>query len=880
MVDAVPLGRHPAATSSPGVAAAAVVPVAAVAPNKELPTRSGISWRIAFVVDRITSWLKCGSRNDPCNLMQPFYLLARFIDFSVTAGEVYAGAHDLPPLIKQVYKFRNEASLQPAIMMLLISVKNACRHGWFQDADGKELIAMANEISRNFCSGSFFLEESKALSVISIIMPRFYPQLKFDNLLVSFEAKPGYDILVADFIIPRNIRPQTKIMLFVSQTDNMETSSCLISPPHVNFIVNGRAVERRTIIFSDIGPQFPTDITELLKYGTNLIQAFGFFGGHYIIAVSLMSTIPSSEIPLLQDYVPSVAATVPPDAEIIEGPSKISLNCPISFRRIKTPVKGHLCKHHQCFDYENYMAMNAKRPCWRCPHCNQPVSCVDIRIDQHMGKVLAETGEDATHVILDSNGSWKVVEYRDTAEKLDSGMEADETFDSFGCEASRASTGLSAVVDLTMEAEDSQGAPGTSPRQIEPSDNLPYQDRDGGQCVPEDGKPFQDASRGVSFISSAQSRSCTLEAIRASQGQSGHDLASRVSVAIPASLGRLHVQPVLGSLPQCHSTDPVITDAASPALSREGAEMASLSSAPRQFMDSFQFLQTHAVSSSAGEIETQPIPRHVNRVPLAIQALPAQTQVPSYHHQRAWTAAARSGPVPSVPVQTSPSMPFIPDEISPANTETGRQPVSRASGLGLPSFQVHSAFQYCDSQHPRYTMNPATLNVGGLPAQNPVNSRSLPSQQRGEGSLGTHLQGGGQTTQQPYHNLWLQQAMNQGPSIAPLSRLPPAPVHQQTTQSAINPVAGGTVNNIQVPALQTPRMPSFLSGAALDSFVGSGGENARSLGEVTPEGLGRSGGAGEATAEQSWRPSGRMRGSLTGSEYSSALSHYTVRPSR
>ncbi|CAA6665953.1 unnamed protein product [Spirodela intermedia] len=570
---------------------------------------------------------------------------------------------------------------------------------------------------------------------------RFYPQLKFDNLLVSFEAKPGYDILVADFIIPRNIRPQTKIMIFVWEVISSYTFDVKKALNFSSFMRN-IFLPHKPASCQDIGPQFPTDITELLKYGTNLIQAFGFFGGHYIIAVSLMSTIPSSEIlcsrimyhQLLRQFrqvfnlysifhrknLWKKSFRLLIYAEIIEGPSKISLNCPISFRRIKTPVKGHLCKHHQCFDYENYMAMNAKRPCWRCPHCNQPVSCVDIRIDQHMGKVLAETGEDATHVILDSNGSWKVVEYRDTAEKLDSGMEADETFDSFGCEASRASTGLSAVVDLTMEAEDSQGAPGTSPRQIEPSDNLPYQDRDGGQCVPEDGKPFQDASRGVSFISSAQSRSCTLEAIRASQGQSG-------------MIWR--------------------------------AEMASLSSAPRQFMDSFQFLQTHA---------------------------------------------------------------------------------------------------YCDSQHPRYTMNPATLNVGGLPAQNPVNSRSLPSQQRGEGSLGTHLQAGGQTTQQPYHNLWLQQAMNQGQASL-LFLVSPQRQFISRRRKALSTHPKNAVIFVR-------RRPRQLRG----NWRGE----CESLGEVTPEGLGRSGGAGEATAEQSWRPTGRMRGSLTGSEYSSALSHYTVRPSR
>ncbi|MQL95995.1 hypothetical protein Taro_028663 [Colocasia esculenta] len=99
-------------------------------------------------------------------------------------------------------------------------------------------------------------------------------------------------------------------MLVVAQKDNMETSSCLISPPHVNFLVNGRGVERRTTAYVDVGPQFPTDITNMLKYGTNLLQAVGFFGGNYVVAVAFVSKMVSSGIPLLQDYVQPVAATV------------------------------------------------------------------------------------------------------------------------------------------------------------------------------------------------------------------------------------------------------------------------------------------------------------------------------------------------------------------------------------------------------------------------------------------------------------------------------------------------------------------------------------------------------------------------------------------
>lgn len=40
----------------------------------------------------------------------------------------------------------------------------------------------------------------------------------------------------------------------------------------------------------------------------------------------------------------------------------------------------------QCFDYENFMEMNSRRPSWHCPHCNQPVCHPDIRIDLDIAK--------------------------------------------------------------------------------------------------------------------------------------------------------------------------------------------------------------------------------------------------------------------------------------------------------------------------------------------------------------------------------------------------------------------------------------------------------------------------------------------------------------
>lgn len=48
---------------------------------------------------------------------------------------------------------------------------------------------------------------------------------------------------------------------------------------------------------------------------------------------------------------------------------KISLKCPITFKKITLPARGHDCKHIQCFDLESYLQMNCERGSWRCPVC-------------------------------------------------------------------------------------------------------------------------------------------------------------------------------------------------------------------------------------------------------------------------------------------------------------------------------------------------------------------------------------------------------------------------------------------------------------------------------------------------------------------------------
>ncbi|KAL3635620.1 hypothetical protein CASFOL_020167 [Castilleja foliolosa] len=371
--------------------------------------------RISVVIDRLNLYVR-GQRQSESDAATGFLNLclnlSKGIDVAIANHQLPSRAQELPSLAKQIVCQceNNDAFFQASIMVLMISIKVACQSGWFSDKDSEELKNLVKKIADGFGSVSLSSSEPSCThSVISTVMSRFYPRMKMGHVFLFLEIKPGFEAYLGDFQIPKNLKKTSqgdKIVLFVVQTDNIETSSCLVSPAKVNFLLNGKGVERRTNIFVDNGPQIPTTVTNLLKYGPNLFQAVGEFNGNYIIGIAIMSEMPSPDSNILQDYEQHVPTTVDSDSDLTEGPSRISLNCPISFTRIRTPVKGHSCKHIQCFDFDNYVGINSRRPFWRCPHCNQHVCFTDLRIDQKLVEVLKKAEANVDNIIIYPDGLW------------------------------------------------------------------------------------------------------------------------------------------------------------------------------------------------------------------------------------------------------------------------------------------------------------------------------------------------------------------------------------------------------------------------------------------------------------------------------------------
>ncbi|XP_078576239.1 zinc finger MIZ domain-containing protein 1-like isoform X4 [Branchiostoma floridae x Branchiostoma japonicum] len=90
---------------------------------------------------------------------------------------------------------------------------------------------------------------------------------------------------------------------------------------------------------------------------------------------------------------------------------KVSLKCPITFRRIQLPARGHDCKHIQCFDLESYLQLNCERGQWRCPVCNKTALLEGLEIDQFMWGILTavQSSQEIEEVTIDANASWKPI---------------------------------------------------------------------------------------------------------------------------------------------------------------------------------------------------------------------------------------------------------------------------------------------------------------------------------------------------------------------------------------------------------------------------------------------------------------------------------------
>ncbi|CAN6222015.1 unnamed protein product [Urochloa humidicola] len=798
--------------------------------------------RLKAIGDRIRAHLHGVAALPVAEFAHLVYAFARGIDFAVSAGDIPPMTGDIPDILRKVYELRKETFIQSSLMVLVISCKNACSKKWFQPADSRDILRMANELSGNFCTSSGqAASDSNVFEIISQIMPRYYPRLKFERLITSIEAKVGYDVLMADFFIERNLSRDEKIRLIVVQKENLDASTCVTSPPHVSFLVNGKGVDKRTNVSMDLGPQFPTDITKMLKYGANIIQAVGYFNANYIIAVAFVSILTSFSAPKLDDYAQPITV-YPADSDVLEGPSRVSLNCPISFKRIKTPIKGHLCKHYQCFDYDNYMEMNSIKPNWRCPYCNTPSNFTELRIDQMMAKILEETGNDVTDVLVFADGSWKAAPAHD--EKSDRNA-IQQSGDGIETDSSPSSGVIDLIndgdlpMDWTTTIEDTK--PLLNSQDLSVSDYLP---------------DFPVAVQtGDLYQGDGNNGGCNMA------------FTSRQNLLLPSSSGpgSSSFGTLESILPQ-NVLRPVITDAVSPSL-ETSISTSSMQHASQETHGGTVQLQPQIGPVLGSEVGRLPIPRNPRREPVGVQALPVPPPNPG--------SSTRLQPntlncPPPIPLSTPASSTYQAHQVT--NPDRVIAPMNNGGGsLPRTSSAAASLHRQPTTQDMRNTSSHLPSRVVGLPAPHLMGSRP-PS--------GISGQAGGANPYRP------PTPMQQTPTLDPhrhtrmtMNQTALAAVGQTTAAAHVRPTQldvqshqflmqqSQVPRSQSVPRAATPpslqRTPPHLQPPSVPSAAPS-----------TPQAGSSDGLPPELPMDENWRPTGQMRGSLTGRAYSSAIRHY------
>ncbi|KAL2987313.1 hypothetical protein AAZX31_11G020700 [Glycine max] len=777
-------------------------------------------FRINKVADRLAWIAQPGNRGEPHEFYNLCLSLSRGIDYALANGETPPKAHDLPLLVKQICQLKNDECSQAAMMVLLISIKNACEIGWFQTKESEELVSIADEIGKVYSSlGTINVRPRSCSTVISTIMQKFYPKFKLGPILASIEAQPGYGASAVDFHITKSEVLKDKIFLLVAQTDNIETPACLISPQQVNFLLNGKGVLNRTNVQMDPGAQVPTNVTGMLKFGTNLLQAVGQFNGRYVVLVAYMSVTPLLEDPVLQDYLQPAVTSVDLDSDIIEGASRISLNCPISFTRIKTPVKGHSCKHFQCFDFDNFININSKRPSWRCPRCIQNVCYADIRLDRNMVEILKNVGENITEVIVFANGSWKAV------------LEKDHDVDKMQKKAPN------------CEKEQTQPQESTCP----PSTVDLTKDDDGldtvGSCDIVERKP-PPASIHSHFVSpNLTSLGMNSTGVNQNVAAQTDDFWTGVYIGRSSS-----DTPTVGN-----SELPVLPDTVSPAFSQESAgrdnnpvvnsAMHNQFSGPSNLqmqMNHMNSVNEYGRSSSA--------PRHIHRTPVAVQALPVQSQAlgpqeNSITNLNSSLLPSNSSAAPHISLSNPASV----DTLNAILSDTERQqhfsrtPVNppQVSGVNSPAFQHHTATQQALNRWPP----PSTSS----------------------------------NTQWSH----IQQSVPQSGNFQVAARGGALAARQGSSHARNVPTAGATTHRGMVPNQPARWTQSVsvqnLSTVAGTPFQGLTGEQRGN----TAQSVSRPEELFSPQSEQNWTPTGRMRGSLDLSQlYDESIAQRIITPTQ
>lgn len=218
-----------------------------------------------------------------------------------------------------------------------------------------------------------------------------------------------------------------KVYLFCGMVDPQKGFQCdqPIQFPHPNEIrLNNIQVKDNVRgLKNKLGTAKPADLTPYLRPTTqqNTLEIiYAFTKSEYYIYCYIVEQVSPEE--LLQEVLrhPKIlkAATLhylkktlheEEDDDLLTTSTVMTLQCPISYTRMKYPAKSIMCKHLQCFDALWYIYSQMQIPTWQCPVCQIDIELKNLAICQFVDELLHDSDEDTEQIELSSDGSWRPV---------------------------------------------------------------------------------------------------------------------------------------------------------------------------------------------------------------------------------------------------------------------------------------------------------------------------------------------------------------------------------------------------------------------------------------------------------------------------------------
>lgn len=252
------------------------------------------------------------------------------------------------------------------------------------------------------------------------MIPETAQKINITNVRGACVAK--FKLTKADWALLESDKKYKLYLLCGELTGTPTTAGEPIQFPHPNEIRFNNAQVKDNVrgLKNKPGTAKPADLTPYLRPSPqmNVLEVvYAFTKSEYYIYCYIVEQVTPEE--LLAEVLarPKIikAATLSyikrclseEEEDLITTNTVMTLQCPVSYTRMKYPIKSVMCKHLQCYDALWYICSQMQIPTWQCPVCQISISLKDLAICEYVDEILKNSNEDVEQVDISTDGSWK-----------------------------------------------------------------------------------------------------------------------------------------------------------------------------------------------------------------------------------------------------------------------------------------------------------------------------------------------------------------------------------------------------------------------------------------------------------------------------------------